>query len=46
MNGLDNEKLIELYEVMLKIRKYEEKIGEIYYEGKKPFDIAKGPIPG
>lgn len=46
MNGLSSKELIFMYNLMLKIRQYEEKLGEIYYEGKKPFDIAKGPIPG
>lgn len=46
MSDLPQEKLIKMYEFALKIRYFEEKLGEIYYEGKKPFDIAKGPIPG
>jgi TPP-dependent pyruvate/acetoin dehydrogenase alpha subunit len=36
-----------MYETMLKSRYFEERMAEIYLEGKKPvFDLSKGPIPG
>lgn len=36
-----------MYENMLISRKYEERIGEAYLEGKVPvFNMTKGPIPG
>jgi len=39
--------LLDLYKKMYKIRKYEETLAKIYYEGKSPlFDISSGPIPG
>lgn len=41
------EDILWMYEKMYKIRTYENKLKEIYYEGKKPdFDISAGPIPG
>ncbi len=46
MSTVSNEDLLQMYETMVRIRQYEETLGTIYYEGKKPFDIAKGPIPG
>ena len=47
MMGLSKETLLNLYETMVKIRTFEERVGEMYYEGKLPaFDIAAGPIPG
>ena len=45
--SLTQEKTLELYRNMVKIRTMEERIGVVYYEGKLPaFDIAAGPIPG
>ncbi len=39
--------LVAMYATMAKIRYFEERIKEIYYEDKLPaFDIAAGPIPG
>ncbi len=39
--------LIAMYATMAKIRYFEERIREMYYEDKLPaFDIAAGPIPG
>ncbi len=47
MMGLSKETLLNLYDTMVKIRTFEERVGEMYYEGKLPaFDIAAGPIPG
>ncbi len=44
---VEKEKLIELYRTMLKIRLFEERVAEIYWEGKSPvFNIAADPIPG
>lgn len=38
---------LQTYETMIKIRKFEETIRDLYYEGKKPlFNIAGGPLPG
>ena len=45
--ALDKETLLDLYRMLVKIRTFEERVGEMYYEGKLPaFDIAAGPIPG
>jgi TPP-dependent pyruvate/acetoin dehydrogenase alpha subunit len=39
--------LVDMCSTMFKIRYFEERIKEIYYEGKSPvFDIAAGPVPG
>ncbi|HDL48722.1 MAG TPA: thiamine pyrophosphate-dependent dehydrogenase E1 component subunit alpha [Actinobacteria bacterium] len=39
--------LVDMYETMVKIRRFEERIREIYFEDKLPaFDIAAGLIPG
>ena len=44
---IPSEHLIEMYSTMVKIRRFEERIRQIYMEGKSPaFDIAAGPIPG
>ncbi len=48
------EKLLWMYETMLEIRDYEEKMATVYLEGKLPphiqkglaFDIGSGPVPG
>lgn len=45
--ALDQETLLDLYRTIVKIRTFEERVGEMYYEEKLPaFDIAAGPIPG
>jgi len=45
--ALSKETLLGLYETIVKIRTFEERVGEIYYEDKLPaFDIAAGPVPG
>ncbi len=45
--ALDQQTLLDLYRMLVKIRTFEERVGEMYYEGKLPaFDIAAGPIPG
>lgn len=45
--ALDKATLLDLYRMLVKIRTFEERVGEMYYEGKLPaFDIAAGPIPG
>ena len=45
--ALDKETLLGLYRNIVKIRTFEERVGEMYYEDKLPaFDIAAGPIPG
>lgn len=44
---ISKETLLSMYKTMVKIRTYEETLGQVYYEGKTPtFDIAAGPIPG
>ncbi|WP_417318902.1 thiamine pyrophosphate-dependent dehydrogenase E1 component subunit alpha [Emcibacter sp.] len=41
------EELLWMYEHMVLSRKYEERIGKAYLEGKVPvFNMTKGPIPG
>ena len=41
------EHLVDMYSTMVKIRYFEERLREIYLEGKQPvFDIAAGPLPG
>ena len=43
----DNNTLREMHRQMVRIRIFEEKLAEIYMEGKTPaFDIAAGPVPG
>ena len=48
MKNIDNrEDLITIYSTMIKSRKYEEKLRDIYLSDKKPlFNIAAGKIPG
>lgn len=44
---IPREHLVAMYSTMVKIRRFEERIREIYFEGKQPvFDIAAGTIPG
>jgi TPP-dependent pyruvate/acetoin dehydrogenase alpha subunit len=39
--------LVDMYATMVKIRYFEERLREIYFEDKLPvFDIAAGPVPG
>jgi pyruvate dehydrogenase E1 component alpha subunit len=41
------EQLIDLYRMMVKIRTFEERVGELYWENKSPaFNIAADPLPG
>ena len=41
------EQLIELYRMMVKIRTFEERVAELYWENKSPvFNIAADPVPG
>ncbi|MFQ5968455.1 MAG: thiamine pyrophosphate-dependent dehydrogenase E1 component subunit alpha [Acidimicrobiia bacterium] len=45
--GIPNEHLVDMYSTMVKIRYFEERLREIYTEGKAPvFDIAAGTVPG
>jgi TPP-dependent pyruvate/acetoin dehydrogenase alpha subunit len=45
--GISNDHLVDMYETMVKIRYFEERIREIYFADKLPaFDIAAGLIPG
>ncbi len=48
MKNIDNrEDLVTIYSTMIKSRKYEEKLRDIYLSDKKPlFSIAAGKIPG
>lgn len=44
---IPREHLVDMYSTMVKIRYFEERLREIYFEGKQPvFDIAAGPVPG
>lgn len=44
---IPKEHLVDMYSMMVKIRYFEERLREIYFEGKQPvFDIAAGPVPG
>lgn len=44
---IPREHLVDMYETMVKIRRFEERIREFYFEDKLPaFDIAAGLIPG
>lgn len=44
---VDRDTLLKIYATMVKIRYYEERMAEIYAEGKSPlFDISAGPVPG
>jgi TPP-dependent pyruvate/acetoin dehydrogenase alpha subunit len=45
--NIPSEHLVDMYETMVKIRRFEERIREIYLNDKLPaFDIAAGLIPG
>jgi acetoin:2,6-dichlorophenolindophenol oxidoreductase subunit alpha len=45
--SIPKEKLLWMYETMVKSRYYEELLVEAYAEGKKPvFNIGAGPVPG
>lgn len=45
--AIPQDHLVDMYSTMAKIRYFEERIREIYLEGKQPvFDIAAGTIPG
>ncbi len=44
---IPEEHLVDMFSTMVKIRYFEERLREIYFEGKQPvFDIAAGPVPG
>ncbi len=44
---IQRDHLVDMYSAMVKIRYFEERLREIYFEGKQPvFDIAAGPVPG
>jgi len=45
--SIPQEKLLWMYEMMVKIRHYEETMEEVYMEGKTPvFNIGAGTVPG
>lgn len=45
--ALSKEQLLDLYRMMVKIRTFEERVGELYWENKSPvFNIASDPLPG
>lgn len=45
--AISNDDYRWMYETMVKIRAYEDKMAEVYMEGKSPvFNIGAGPIPG
>lgn len=45
--AIDRDTLLKMYSTMVKIRYFEERMAEIYKEGKTPlFDISAGPVPG
>ena len=45
--SIPNDKLKWMYEFMVKARYFEEKMVEVYMEGKTPvFNIGAGPVPG
>lgn len=45
--SVPKEHLVDMYETMVKIRRFEERIKELYFADKLPaFDIAAGLIPG
>jgi TPP-dependent pyruvate/acetoin dehydrogenase alpha subunit len=45
--AIDRDTLLRMYSTMVKIRYFEERMAEIYKEGKTPlFDISAGPVPG
>ena len=38
---------LEMHHQMVRIRRFEETLQQVYMEGKSPaFDIAAGPVPG
>jgi len=44
---LTSEKMLWMYRTMFLIRRYEERLVDVYLEGKTPrFDISFGPVPG
>jgi len=44
---LARDKLLWMYRTMVLIRRYEERLADVYLEGKTPrFDIGWGPLPG
>jgi len=44
---IDQKTALEMYRMMLTIRDFEDKMVEVYGEGKSPvFDIGAGPVPG
>jgi TPP-dependent pyruvate/acetoin dehydrogenase alpha subunit len=44
---IEQEKLLWMYTSMLKIRRFEERVAELYWENKAPvFNIAADPLPG
>lgn len=44
---VSGERLTNLYRLMVRVRTFEETVGDLYWEGKTPvFNIAAGPIPG
>lgn len=45
--SIPKEKLLWMYETMVKIRYYEDTLVDVYSEGKSPvFNIGSGPVPG
>ncbi len=45
--ALSKEQLLDLYRRMVRIRTFEDRVAEVYWEGKLPaFDIGAGTIPG
>lgn len=45
--AIDRDTLLTMYATMVKIRYFEERMAQIYTEGKTPlFDISAGPVPG
>ncbi len=45
--ALNKETVLSMYRTMWTIRLFEERMAEIYLEGKTPaFDIGSGPVPG
>lgn len=44
--SIPTEKLLWMYEMMVKSRYFEETMEEVYMEGKTPFNIGAGTVPG
>jgi TPP-dependent pyruvate/acetoin dehydrogenase alpha subunit len=45
--AIPNDHLVDMYATMVRIRHFEERLREVYMEGKQPvFDIAAGTVPG